>query len=132
MHNGQMTPLRELSYSCTMKGNISITPHDPSLVGQINNVLKAYGLNSYVFSKTSVAAHIPQITGEEKTKVHKQIKKLGEDAKIAVRNIRKNLKRNLDKLPADEKMNEQKRLQDEVDEAIREVDIIVTNKINSI
>lgn len=96
MYDGQMTPIGELAFSTTTKNGVMTTLFDlnnPHLLGQINNVLKACGLNSYIFSKTAIMVSIPPITGEEKTKVHKQIKKLGEDAKIAVRNIRKNMKK---------------------------------------
>jgi len=87
--DGQKVPLEHLAWSVPNKGQISVTPYDPKHVGLIANTLKQDGFNAYAFSKTSVVVSVPQRSGEDREKVISHIKKLAEEARISIRNIRK-------------------------------------------
>lgn len=104
-----------------VNNGIVVTPHNPELTGQITNALKNSGFNAYTFSKTQVMISVPPPSGEEKEAVRKKIKKLGEDAKVAVRNIRKKLKK------SDPDFIEE--IQAETDAAINEIDWIIKRKL---
>ena len=83
-------------------------------MGAIEDVLKKQGFNAYKFSKTTVVVNIPLPCGENRHKVAAQAKKIGEEAKVAVRNIRKKFRKK-------DKDNE-KQLQTMTDAAIKEID----------
>ena len=51
------------------------------------------GFEAYKFSKDTVVINIPLPTGEQRDKVVKKLKSLGEETKVALRNIRKKWKK---------------------------------------
>lgn len=133
MHEGQPTPIKHLAFSQPGKTGISVTPHDPALVGSIAKTLTDAGLNAYVFSKVPVAVSVPPISGDEKQRVHARIRALGEEAKISVRNLRKKLKAEIDSaLGQDERLRAEKHVQELTDAHIAQIDRIVSDKIASI
>lgn len=116
-YNHQPTPLQHLSLVNQKDRRVSITPYDPSMVGAVEEELKKQGFNAYKFSKTTVVVNIPVATGETQQKVASQIKKLGEETKVAIRNIRKKFRKK-------DKDNE-KELQAMTDAAIQEIDDLI-------
>lgn len=128
---GSLVPIKQVAFSSSTKNGISVQPHDPNLVGSVAKSLKDSGLNAYVFSKTVVMVSVPPVTGEEKQKVHGQIRKLGEEAKVSIRSIRKSL-RELVIGTKDEKKLAEKDIQEQVDFYISAVDVIVSDKIAGI
>jgi ribosome recycling factor len=129
---GQKTCVSHLAYVSEAQGRISIVPYDPNLVGPIATGLKESGLEAYKFSKTEVVVTKPPSSGEDRNKACDQIRRLGEDAKVSVRNIRKKCKQQLKRLKLDEnelKGNEN-RLQEITDVAIEEIDQAINDKIS--
>lgn len=115
----------ELKYLATSFGQgsqITVIPHDPSTIGMIKNALCDSGFNAYIQSKTNININVPQPTREEKEKVIKHIKTLGEDAKISIRNIRKKAR----KAECDDE-----EVQSLTDEMIRQVEQVVNSKIQA-
>lgn len=110
----QPTSLEHLSLVNQKDRRVSITPYDPGMVGVIEEELKKQGFNAYKFSKTTVVVNIPLEDGESRKKVDSQKKKLAEEAKVAIRNIRKKFRKK-DK-------DHNKELQAITDTAIREID----------
>lgn len=92
-YNHQPTPLEHLSLVHQKDRRVSVTPFDPTMVGAIEEELKKQGFNAYKFSKTTVVVNIPLACGDNHKKVASQMKKLAEEAKVAVRNIRKKFRR---------------------------------------
>lgn len=130
--NGQKTPISHIARTSGGRGKpISIEPFDPSLVPSINKELNQAGFASCVFSKTTVCVNIPPMSGEEREKICNHIKKMGEDAKIAVRNIRKRAKNSL-KGTQDELQAAEKLLQEKTDLAISLISRGVIDKISKI
>lgn len=114
--DGQQVPLQQLSGIAQRDRRISITPYDPTLVGRIETSLKAQGFDAYKFNPKTVCVNIPLPSGEETERVRGRIRKLGEDAKIAIRNIRRKLK-------TDDNDNE---LQTITDSFVEQVDKLVS------
>lgn len=86
---GSMVPLETIAVT-SQKGNmISIAPFDPSMMKTIEETLKGCGMNAFVFSKREVAVSVPQQSKEESDKMLALVKKMAEEAKVAIRNIRK-------------------------------------------
>lgn len=119
---GGTTEIRHLAMTQNDKKRICVTPYDPSLIGTINTALNSAGFNSYVFSKTSIVVSIPQPCGEEKEKVVKHVRKLGEEAKVAIRNIRKKAK----------KEHDEDEVQKVTDSSINEIEEWVESKVQEI
>lgn len=127
-HLGQMTPIKHVAYAAPVKGGVSVVPFDPIMVGQIAKVLKDAGLNAYVFSKTTVMVNVPPPSGEERQKANVRIKQLGEEARVAIRNIRKQLMKEVASLAKDEKTRKEKEIQKITDFYIAQIDEIVKNR----
>jgi len=128
-YHGTMTPIKHLAQTAPGQGGIQIDPFDPSMTNTIANVLASSGMNAYAFSKTRVVVSVPPPCGEEKQKVFSHLKKLAEEAKIAIRNIRKNHRQKLSK---DDQKELDKEIQKVTDDHISEVDSIINRKIASI
>ena len=74
---------------------------------------------------------IPPLTTERRKDLAKQIKKMSEEAKIAIRNSRRDGRADLDKidnLPEDEKKRVQERIDKETEKFVKSVDDIATKK----
>ncbi len=74
---------------------------------------------------------IPPLTTERREDLVKQVKKMCEETKIAVRNARRDGRAELDRienLPEDEKKRAQERIDKETDKQIKSVDDIATRK----
>ncbi len=127
LSHGQMVPLKRLAASSKIKSGISIEPYEPVIVGPVSNALKKAGFKAYVFSRTTVIVSVPPPCGEEKDRIRKRIKVLGEEAKVSVRNIRKKAKREIE----DENYSI-KAMQLVTNEMIAEIDEIVKAKVESI
>jgi ribosome recycling factor len=122
---GNQTPLKHIANCQKVQNGISVEPFDPSLVGPICVALKAAGFNAYQFSKACVMVSVPPPSGDERQRVHKRIRELGEEAKIAVRQVRQKYKKQCDK-------EEHGKLQRVTDEFVAQVDKIVMDKVASI
>jgi ribosome recycling factor len=77
---------------------------------------------------------IPALTGERRKELVKQVKKLGEEHKVAIRNIRRDANESLKKMKKEKEISEDDmfRLQDEsqkaTDSFITQIDEIVAGK----
>ena len=118
-------PLRQLASVTSVKDRIHVIPFDRSHVNGIAKALVEGKLNAYAMNPTTVCVPIPPISGEQKEEMSKHIRKLGEDAKIAVRQIRHAARKT-----ADDKMD--KTIQKETDKAVAEIENMVKEKIKSL
>ncbi len=116
--------IREVASVTVVKDRIHVMPFDRSQAASIARELEASKVNAYCLNPTTVCVPIPPITGEQKQEMAQHIKKLGEDAKVAIRSIRQSARKN-----ADDKAD--KAIQKETDAAVKEVDRVVRDKIGS-
>lgn len=131
-YHGQPTPIKFLAHTQAGDGRIKVEAYDPTSLSSIEKALVAAGFNAYVFSKTAVAITLPKMATEsERDKVITQIRKLEEEAKIAIRNIRKKARQKT-KLPEEEQRKEDKALQEETDHHIALIESIATAKVKSL
>jgi ribosome recycling factor len=81
-----------------------------------------------------IRMRVPELTEERRKEMGKQAAKLGEDAKVALRNIRRDVVKALEKLEKDDGISEDDLagLTDEVDKMTqnmtKEIDALVTSK----
>ena len=90
---GTQTPLKNVSnISVPDPRSLLITPFDPSSIKDIEKAINEanLGLNPSNDGK-AVRLVVPQLTEERRKELTKTTKKMGEDAKVAVRNIRRDV-----------------------------------------
>jgi len=115
--NGQKTALKELSAinQNTKTRTISIIPYDRTMLPEITKELIRQGFDAYQFSPTNISVNIPLPSGENYKKVLAHIKSLGEEAKVAIRNIRRKYMKKCDR----------EELQKVTDNSINRIDEII-------
>ena len=67
---------------------ILITPFDKSVIPAIVRALNEARLNAYALNPSTVSVSVPPISEEERAEIARQVKKLGEDATVAIPAIR--------------------------------------------
>ncbi len=130
------TPLQQLaSLSIPESRQIAIQPWDPKVISEIEKaVLKSdLGLTPMNDGKI-IRINIPPLTEERRKQLVKTVKKKAEEAKVAIRNIRRDTNEELKKLEKEKHISEDvvKKSQDEIqkitDSHITRVDDVLANK----
>ena len=133
---GQQMPLNQVaSISVPEVRLLVIQPWDKTIIGTIEKaILKSdLGLNP-VNDGHFIRLPIPTLTEERRKELVKLVRKFGEEYKVSLRNIRRELNDKLKKLEKDKVIREDElyRLQDEsqkiTDESIKKVDELVEKK----
>ncbi len=133
---GVPTPVRQLSNVSVQDGQtLVITPYDK---GSIGNIEKALLKSDIGITPGNDGANIrlvfPQPTEERRKELVKDIKKQGEDSKVAIRNIRREMTDSLKKaeksesIPEDEVKKQQDEIQKLTDKYIKEIDNLIAEK----
>ena len=127
---GSETPLNGVAtISSPDARTLVIQPWDTSLLKEIQKAIQAsdLGINPQNDGKV-IRLVFPQLTEERRKELTKQVKKYAEDAKVAMRNIRrdgmdyvKKLKKNSE-ITEDDQKKAEKDLQDMLDKNIKKVD----------
>ncbi|MDX1699773.1 MAG: ribosome recycling factor [Melioribacteraceae bacterium] len=133
---GTSTPLNQTANVSVLDSHtLSITPWDKNMVAEIDKAILTadLGLNP-VNDGTNIKVPIPPLNEERRKELVKLVKKFGEDAKIAIRNIRRDANDHLKKEEKDKKLTEDLRhdaeadVQKYTDEHVKLVDDIVKHK----
>ncbi|NLP29881.1 MAG: ribosome recycling factor [Clostridiales bacterium] len=133
---GVPTPLRNIAnVSAPDPRTLLITPFDPKSIQDIEKAINIanLGINPANDGKV-IRLAIPQLTEERRKELSKIVKKMGEDAKIAVRNIRREVNDTLKKqekageITEDDLKSELDNVQKSVDACIKDIDDIIANK----
>jgi len=133
---GTSTPLQQVgTLSVPESRLITVTPWDTKMIGPIEKAIQGsgLGLNPSSDGKT-VRIPIPPLTEERRRELAKMVRKMGEDARVAVRNVRREA---IEKLKDREKKKEisedvvkrgQERIQKETDAHVKKIDEILKSK----
>lgn len=133
---GTPTPLSQVGTLVVPEPRlITIQPWEKKLIPEIEKaILKSdLGLNP-VSDGNLIRIVIPPLTEERRKEMVKQIKKMGEETKIAIRNIRRDANESLKKLEKDKEISEdelkrgEKEIQDLTDLYVKKTDEVVTTK----
>lgn len=114
---------------------LTITPWDAKMLKDIEKALLAsdVGITPQNDGKT-IRLAFPQLTEERRKEVKKQVAKMGEDAKVAIRNIRRDANDKCKDMKKKSEMNEdeqkqsEKSVQDLTDKYIKIIDDITAKK----
>ncbi len=118
---------------------LSITPWDRSIINDIDKAILTadLGLNP-VSDGTNIKVPIPALNEERRKNLMKLVRKFGEDAKIAVRNVRRDANDHLRKAEKDKELSEDLRhdaeqnVQKFTDEHVKRIDEIIKHKEDEI
>ena len=133
---GTPTPLKNLSnISVPDPRTLLISPFDPKSIHEIEKAINIanIGINPSNDGKC-VRLVIPQVTEERRKELTKTVKKMGEDCKVAIRNLRRDANDDLKKLEKNHEVTEDdlKKALDDVqkatDKTIKEIDQVVAEK----
>jgi len=133
---GTPTPLNQVGTLAVPEPRlITIQPWEKNLIPEIEKaILKSdLGLNPNS-DGTLVRIAIPALTEERRKEMVKVIKRIGEETKIAIRNIRRDGNDTLKKLQKDKEITEdqqksgEKEIQEVTDQHIKQVDEILEHK----
>lgn len=105
---GAPTPLRQMSQVTVQDGTtLVITPYDKSILKEIEKaIIKAEIGITPNSDGICIRLAFPPLTEERRKEIVKDVKKIGEEAKVAIRNIRRDMSDNLKKIEKDEKLPE--------------------------
>ncbi|WP_028585156.1 ribosome recycling factor [Desulfogranum mediterraneum] len=114
---------------------IAIKPWDPQMLPAIEKAILASDLGLTPANDGNVIRlNIPPLTEERRKELVKQVKKIGEEFKVAIRNVRREANDSLKKLKKDKEISEDDmfRLQEDAqkatDDFIKQIDEIVSGK----
>ena len=133
---GTPTPLKNLAnISVPDPRTLMITPFDPKSIPEIEKAINIanIGINPSNDGKC-VRLVIPQVTEERRKELTKTVKKMGEDSKVAIRNLRREANDELKKLEKAHDITEDdlKKALDDIqkstDKTTKEIDGIVATK----
>ena len=137
---GVPTPINQVaSVSVPEAMQIVISPWDKSLMSPITKAIEKADIGINPMNDGQVIRLIfPQLTEERRKEISKDVKKLSEEAKIAVRNVRRDemdeAKQQLKnkEISEDEEKEIENKIQKITDEEIAEIDKITDAKIKEI
>lgn len=126
---GSPTPLMQLAnISVPEPRLLLVQPFDPSVVADIEKAISQseLGINPSNDGKV-IRLAVPQLTEERRKELTKQVKKMGEDAKVALRNERRHANDELKKLEKNGELT-----QDDLKASLEEVQEIINSHTEEI
>jgi ribosome recycling factor len=133
---GTLTPLQQVgTLSVPESRLITVTPWDAKMVGPIEKAIQASGLGLNPSNDGKVVRiPIPPLTEERRKDLVRVVRKMAEDARIAVRNIRRESierikeREKKKEISEDEMKRGQDRVQKETDSFVKKIDEILKAK----
>lgn len=133
---GAPTPINQMaSISVPNSQQLQIDPFDKSVAGDIEKAIIESGLGLTPNNDgTTIRINIPQITEDRRKELLKSCKSLGEDGKVAIRNVRRDGVDSVKKMEKkgeigeDESKGSQEEIQKITDKFVKSVDKLVASK----
>ena len=133
---GQMVPLKQVaSVAVPDPRLITIQPWDKTVVPEIEKAIQAsdLGLNPQS-DGTLIRLPIPPLTEDRRKDLVKIVKRMGEEAKVALRNVRRDVNDKIKKLAKEHEISEdnmhtkQEEIQKMTDSYVKSVDEVIVTK----
>lgn len=133
---GNSMPIKQVGNISTPDAKtIMIQPFDKTLAGEIEKAIQKADLGFNPFNENgNIRIVVPELTKERRDTLKKGVRHRGEDAKVAVRNIRRDendfIKKDLKdkKITEDEAKTLEKKVQTDTDSYIKKIDDILNAK----
>ncbi len=131
IYYGTPTPLKQLASLATPQADmIVIKPFDPSSIGEIEKAIKTSDLSiAPLVDGKMIRLNVPPLSEERRRQLVNQVKQLGEQSKISVRNIRRDANKQLENEEEEKTISEdlKKKGQKQIDDITKEF----TDKIDA-
>lgn len=125
---GHFVPLNRLGTARMQGDRILIAPFDPANVPAIVRALSDSRLSAYALNPTTVSVSVPPMSVEQRQEIARHVKKLGEEAKVAIRTIRQQARKQIEASGR----GSLKRAQEATDAAVAEVERLVKAKLEEL
>jgi ribosome recycling factor len=122
---GKAVPINRLGTVRSQGDRIVIEPFDRSQVTLIVKALSDSRLSAYALNPTTVSVSIPTLSVEQRAATIRHVKNLGEHAKIAVRAIRQQTRKQIESSGR----GSWRQVQEATDTAIKEIEELVDAKV---
>jgi len=137
---GTPTPLKQMAtLAAPQVDTIVIKPFDPASVKDIEKAIKNSDLSiAPIVDGKLIRLSLPPLSGERRTQLVNQAKQMGEQAKVTIRNIRRDANKHLEKAEKDKDITEddrekgKKQIDDITKECTDKIDAIVKAKSDEI
>lgn len=129
---GSPTPLKQIaSVSCPEPQQIVIRPFDAT---QINAIVKAIQSSDVGLSPNSdgrlIRLNVPALSTERRKQLVSRVKEFAEEARVAIRNVRRDGNKNADQLQKDKACTEDER--DQLKEQVQDLTKKFETKVNDL
>lgn len=134
---GQATPISQVAAVKVPEASmLAIEPWDKSLLGAIEKAVAGSDLGITPTNDGSmIRLPFPKPTEERRKELAKECKQLAEDARVAVRNVRRDANHDIEKddtLAEDDEKREEKAVQKLTDEYIEKIDEMLKTKTSEV
>jgi ribosome recycling factor len=137
---GTPTPLKQMATLATPQADmVVIKPFDPSSLKDIEKAIKNSDLSiAPVLDGKLIRLNIPSLSEERRQQLVGQAKQMGEQAKVSIRNIRRDANKHLEKEQKDKIITEdeldkgKKQVDDITKECVDKVDLVIKKKSDEI
>ena len=127
---GAPTPLNQVAaISSPDPRSLMIQPWDSTLLKAIEKAIQTsdLGINPQNDGKV-IRLAFPQLTEERRKELTKQVKKYGENGKVAIRNIRRDAMGKKSEITEDDRKDYEKELQDMTEKRCKQIDELTAKK----
>jgi ribosome recycling factor len=133
---GSDTPIGQVaSVAVTDARTITITPYEKAMVSAVEKAILAsdLGLNPNTAGQ-AIRINLPPLTEQRRKELSKHVHGEGENAKVAVRNVRRDAMQHVKELLKEKKIteDEERKAEDDIqkltDKAVKDVDVVVKAK----
>ena len=115
--------------SITRQGDrIVVAPFDRAMVPMIVKALADAKQNAYALDPQRIAVSVPPISGEQREQIARHVKSMGEEAKVAVRSVRQEIR----KYQAAAGKRSDRTIQELTDHAIEQIDGLLKKKLDEL
>jgi ribosome recycling factor len=125
---GALVPINRLGAIKSQGDRILIVPFDRATVPRIVSALTDSRLGAYALDPTTVCVSIPPMSVQQRQETVRHVKKLGEEAKIAIRAIRQQARKQIEVSGR----GSQRAVQEATDAAIEKIEELVQAKVNEL
>jgi ribosome recycling factor len=125
---GNLVPINRLGTVRMQGDRILIAPFDRANVPATVKALSEARLSAYALNPSTVSVSVPPMSLEQRQDIARHVKKLGEEAKVAIRAIRQQSRKQIEASGR----GSLKRAQDATDTAIAEIERLVKAKLDEL
>lgn len=127
-YHGQQTAIKALAQTSDTNHGITIQPYDPATFKDILATLKNNKYDAYEIAKNRIAINRKVPSAEDTLSVAKRIEEIGQDAKIAIQNVRRNFRKSLAG-SEDEKKQLEKQMENYHQQAVKMIENTIKERV---